>query len=239
MKRKMLRLPVINLMTQLPIDNFDFKKLEFRVECPNWIHVLLLPSCIIEISCIWGFLLSYGVSLGCYVVFLSVIIIGLMLWLYYLKLLYKLTSLSLCLFLIKFGSFKMIWFFAGFFFNVWSPLGEIFRSRLRQFPALVNCCTIDWFSEWPPDALRSVAERFFSELSELNVNETIRSGLVSCFLCCVLLFPSWPFLLKRVNLAYKCIPINAISLHVFTSHYASKQIFSIIFDVKITLVESI
>uniref|UniRef100_A0A0A9YIV3 Dynein heavy chain 1, axonemal n=1 Tax=Lygus hesperus TaxID=30085 RepID=A0A0A9YIV3_LYGHE len=26
-----------------------------------------------------------------------------------------------------------------------SPLGEPFRNRLRMFPALVNCCTIDWF----------------------------------------------------------------------------------------------
>lgn len=27
-----------------------------------------------------------------------------------------------------------------------SPLGEPFRNRLRMFPALVNCCTIDWFA---------------------------------------------------------------------------------------------
>lgn len=37
-----------------------------------------------------------------------------------------------------------------------SPLGEIFRSRLRKFPSLVNCCTIDWFSEWPEEALLGV-----------------------------------------------------------------------------------
>ena len=34
------------------------------------------------------------------------------------------------------------------------------RARLRKFPSLVNCCTIDWFSEWPSDALRSVASQF-------------------------------------------------------------------------------
>jgi dynein heavy chain, axonemal len=38
-----------------------------------------------------------------------------------------------------------------------SPMGEPFRNRLRMFPALVNCTTIDWFSEWPDEALKSVA----------------------------------------------------------------------------------
>jgi len=37
-----------------------------------------------------------------------------------------------------------------------SPLGEIFRNRLRNFPSLVNCCTIDWFTNWPAEALQSV-----------------------------------------------------------------------------------
>ena len=26
-----------------------------------------------------------------------------------------------------------------------SPIGDAFRVRLRMFPSLVNCCTIDWF----------------------------------------------------------------------------------------------
>ena len=26
-----------------------------------------------------------------------------------------------------------------------SPIGDAFRNRVRKFPSLVNCCTIDWF----------------------------------------------------------------------------------------------
>ena len=37
-----------------------------------------------------------------------------------------------------------------------SPLGDVFTSRLRKFPSLVNCCTIDWFTEWPEEALLGV-----------------------------------------------------------------------------------
>ena len=35
-----------------------------------------------------------------------------------------------------------------------NPVGTAFRQRCRQFPALVNCCTIDWFLDWPAEALR-------------------------------------------------------------------------------------
>jgi dynein heavy chain len=39
-----------------------------------------------------------------------------------------------------------------------SPLGDLFRARLRMFPSLVNSCTIDWFSEWPEEALLGVGK---------------------------------------------------------------------------------
>ncbi|XP_059153506.1 dynein axonemal heavy chain 1-like [Physella acuta] len=60
-----------------------------------------------------------------------------------------------------------------------SPLGEIFRSRLRQFPALVNCCTIDWFSQWPTDALKSVALRFLNDIGDLEASPEVMTGLVT------------------------------------------------------------
>ena len=45
-----------------------------------------------------------------------------------------------------------------------SPIGDAWRARLRQFPSLVNCCTIDWFTDWPADALRSVAQKFLATI---------------------------------------------------------------------------
>ena len=44
-----------------------------------------------------------------------------------------------------------------------SPIGSGFRNRCLMFPALVNCCTIDWFSAWPADALFSVAKVFLEK----------------------------------------------------------------------------
>ena len=51
-----------------------------------------------------------------------------------------------------------------------SPVGSAFRSRCRMFPSLVNCCTIDWFTEWPEEALQSVSTRFF-EFVDLGSDE--------------------------------------------------------------------
>ncbi|XP_037662920.1 dynein heavy chain 6, axonemal isoform X2 [Choloepus didactylus] len=45
-----------------------------------------------------------------------------------------------------------------------SPVGEAFRSRCRMFPSLVNCCTIDWFVQWPREALLSVSKTFFANV---------------------------------------------------------------------------
>ena len=39
-----------------------------------------------------------------------------------------------------------------------------FRNRIRMYPAFVNCTTIDWFSEWPQDALLEVAEKYLENM---------------------------------------------------------------------------
>lgn len=45
-----------------------------------------------------------------------------------------------------------------------SPIGSSFRNYVRMFPALFSCTTINWFSEWPADALKEVALRFLDEV---------------------------------------------------------------------------
>ncbi|XP_050419254.2 dynein axonemal heavy chain 7, partial [Patella vulgata] len=57
-----------------------------------------------------------------------------------------------------------------------SPIGDSFRNRLRKFPSLVNCCTIDWFQSWPEDALQAVAVRF---LEEIEMSEEEKTGCTS------------------------------------------------------------
>ncbi|CAG2054550.1 unnamed protein product [Timema podura] len=59
-----------------------------------------------------------------------------------------------------------------------SPIGEVFRARLRQFPALVNCCTIDWFSAWPDSALQNVALQFLDDMPDLDVSQEVLKGIV-------------------------------------------------------------
>ncbi|XP_068180564.1 dynein axonemal heavy chain 12 [Antennarius striatus] len=56
-----------------------------------------------------------------------------------------------------------------------SPIGDTFRNRLRQFPSLINCCTIDWFQPWPEEALERVANSFLDslEMSEHEKQEVI------------------------------------------------------------------
>ncbi|KAG9397278.1 Dynein heavy chain and region D6 of dynein motor [Carpediemonas membranifera] len=59
-----------------------------------------------------------------------------------------------------------------------SPVGEPFRRRLRTFPALVSNVTIDWFSEWPADALLEVGTRFMQDVS---LTESVKEAIVKVF----------------------------------------------------------
>ena len=44
-----------------------------------------------------------------------------------------------------------------------SPVGDLLRVRCRNFPSLVDCCSLDWFSNWSSEALVNVASRIFKD----------------------------------------------------------------------------
>lgn len=74
-----------------------------------------------------------------------------------------------------------------------SPVGDLFRTRARRFPGLINCTVIDWFQSWPDEALLSVSDKF---LSEIEMDEQVHQKVVNFM----------PYSFKKVNdLATECI----------------------------------
>ena len=59
-----------------------------------------------------------------------------------------------------------------------SPVGEAFRNRLRMYPGLVNCTSIDYFAPWPQDALLAVADRFMADVD-------LTKGITESFLASI------------------------------------------------------
>lgn len=84
-----------------------------------------------------------------------------------------------------------------------------------MFPSLVNCCTIDWFTKWPKDALLSVAD---NSLLEVVPTDT----------------------LKRTSLANICVLIHEVQLLIMVDiEIKHLKIFNLknIYDIKLQNVE--
>ncbi|XP_026822724.1 dynein heavy chain 2, axonemal-like, partial [Rhopalosiphum maidis] len=78
-----------------------------------------------------------------------------------------------------------------------SPIEKSFRIRLKQYPALLNCTTIDWFLDWPKEALLEVAstsldgldilatitgeQRVHEDKNEIIARDKLKSSLASIF----------------------------------------------------------
>ncbi|CAG9798387.1 unnamed protein product [Chironomus riparius] len=59
-----------------------------------------------------------------------------------------------------------------------SPIGSSFRTRLRHYPSLVNCCTIDWYDSWPETALEMVAQKY---VKDVNILDDTKENVVKIF----------------------------------------------------------
>ncbi|RKO93650.1 dynein heavy chain and region D6 of dynein motor-domain-containing protein [Blyttiomyces helicus] len=92
-----------------------------------------------------------------------------------------------------------------------SPVGDAFRDWLRMFPSLVNCTTIDWFSEWPEDALQEVALKYLDniDLGSDNVKKCVSQVFVSVHMSVVDYSKKMIQELKRYNYV---TPINYLEL---------------------------
>ena len=54
-----------------------------------------------------------------------------------------------------------------------SPVGSTLRVRARKFPAIVNCTSINWFHDWPQEALMSVSKKFLDEIEQESLPQEI------------------------------------------------------------------
>jgi dynein heavy chain len=52
-----------------------------------------------------------------------------------------------------------------------SPVGDKFATRARNFPGLINGCTIDWFLPWPQEALIAVSTKFIGSFTMACTDE--------------------------------------------------------------------
>ncbi|XP_053970080.1 dynein beta chain, ciliary [Anastrepha ludens] len=65
-----------------------------------------------------------------------------------------------------------------------SPVGQTLRVRARKFPAILSRTSIDWFHEWPKIALKSVSQKFLSEI-DMQILPRDMVTPIGCFMAYV------------------------------------------------------
>ena len=65
-----------------------------------------------------------------------------------------------------------------------SPIGDAFRNRLRMFPSLINCCTIDWFQVRLIYTAQKVKEFIrIIKFIAFSLNYTLKSSVLHAVVC--------------------------------------------------------
>ena len=91
-----------------------------------------------------------------------------------------------------------------------SPVGSTLRVRSRKFPAIVNCTCIDWFHEWPEEALISVSSRFLSDVELISVSLLHTKG-IDLFFICSSVSSSFSYLYFRL----RYVSLSVVLWHLF------------------------
>jgi dynein heavy chain len=63
-----------------------------------------------------------------------------------------------------------------------SPMKNKFAERIRKFPYFTNSCTIIWMTEWPDEALRSVAKAMIVDARKQVLPEEFAPAFVEIFI---------------------------------------------------------
>lgn len=53
-----------------------------------------------------------------------------------------------------------------------SPAGNQLQTYFRKYPSLVNCTSIDWFLDWPTEALKAVSDHYLLKLHGVILEST-------------------------------------------------------------------
>eukprot|EP01022_Parablepharisma_sp_SALTPOND_P010884 TRINITY_DN144_c0_g3_i1.p1 TRINITY_DN144_c0_g3~~TRINITY_DN144_c0_g3_i1.p1 ORF type:complete len:4665 (-),score=723.90 TRINITY_DN144_c0_g3_i1:29991-43985(-) len=57
-----------------------------------------------------------------------------------------------------------------------SPKGPKFKQRAREFPGVISCTSMDWFHDWPKDALVDVGKSF---LQKIDITPELRDSIAA------------------------------------------------------------
>ena len=107
-----------------------------------------------------------------------------------------------------------------------SPVGETFRTRCRMFPSLVNCVTIDWFDEWPAEALLAVSQRSFEfiDVGSDEMRANLAKACVSVHTSVQAMAQRFYFELKRRYYTTPTSYLELISLYMSMLQEKRKEI---------------